>query len=341
MSKNFLFSALLLLFVVLGGNAQELGGRVFSMGFYNVENLFDTIHDAGKNDYEFLPDGTYRWGTKKYLAKLCNIATVISEMGRDFASDGVLIVGLAEVENVCVLRDLVQQPMLVGRWDFVHVESVDKRGIDCALLYKKGAFLPLNVKLVPFRLDGVNGGDKRGFLVVNGLLGDDEICVIVNHWPSRSSKSSAREQAAGVVRGIMDSVAVSNPAAKIVVMGDFNDNPNDRSVAVVLNASDNIKNVVGGGLYNPWGAVYAGEGRGTLLYRKKWNLFDQILLSDGFLRSTTKGLRFYKAEIFERPYLYHDKGRYEGQLKRTHAGGVWYNGYSDHLPVVVYIINGE
>lgn len=335
-------SLLLLLFVfVFQANAQEKKYEVYSVGFYNLENLFDTIHDAGKNDYEYLPDGTNKWGTLKYTNKLENMATVLNEMGTDVSPAGMAAVGVSEIENSRVLRDLVNQEILAPRgWDFVHIEGPDRRGVDCALLYNPQLFKPTNSFLAPYTTEDNDTTYKtRGFLVVTGDMGGETVHIIVNHWPSRFAKSPARERAGVLVRELKDSIMNAMPGSKVLVMGDMNDDPDDKSMKTCLGAVREKKELKKeSDLYNPWWNILRKKGHGTLKYRGKWNLFDQIILSGNLIGDDRSTLKLYKTEIFSRKYMFQQEGRYKGNTKRTHAGGVWLNGYSDHLPVIVYLL---
>lgn len=342
-NRFLLFILCLLQSVFTTVSAQELKNDFYAVGFYNLENLFDTIHDAGKNDYEFLPDGTNRWGTLKYTNKIKNMARVLAEMGTDVSSVGMAVVGVAEVENSRVLKDLVEHENLASRkWSFIHFEGADSRGIDCALLYNPKLFEPIGSALVPYDLNNDNGEYKtRGFLVVSGLMGGENVHIIVNHWPSRSSKSHTREHAGAVVRQLKDSLMSVTPGSKVIIMGDMNDNPGDKSVKIALGAvceKENVKNATD--LYNPYLELYE-KGEGTLKYNGKWNLYDQIVLSGNMLGNYCSTLKFYNAEVFSRDYLFHHEGRFKGNVKRTHAAGIWLDGYSDHLPIIVYLFKNK
>lgn len=325
--------------------AQERRFGLYAVGFYNQENLFDTIHDEGKNDYEYLPGGTMKWGGMKYFAKLKNMAKVLSEMGTDrLPQVGAAVIGVSEVENSRVLADLVAQPPLKARgMEFVHIEGPDVRGIDCALLYNPRFFTPEKSFLQPYVYEEKDSAQRtRGFLTVQGKLAGDDVTFIVCHWPSRAAVSHYRERAGRQVRALTDSIRKASPEMKIVVMGDMNDDPFNPSMAKELGARRNVKDVGRGDFYNPWWNVLAKEGRGTLMYDGKWNLFDQIVMSDNMLdadgRKDYSSLTFFKNEIFSRNYLFQTEGRYKGNTKRTHASGTWLNGYSDHLPVVIYLV---
>ena len=258
------------------------------------------------------------------------------------------IIGLAEVENSKALDDLVAQPALSARnYQYVHIEGPDRRGIDCALLYNPSLFSVKNTRLVPYvqKLKKDSAFYTRGFLTVSGTLADEHIAVIVCHLPSRFSESFYRELGAEQVKAIKDSLLNDDPNCKVFVMGDMNDDPIDKSMAGILRGKGNIKDVNQGDMYNPWYNILVKEGVGTLLYQGSWNLFDQILVTPNLLNKDDKkdfsSLKFWKNQIFKRDYLFQTEGKYKGSPKRTTAGGVWLDGYSDHLPVVVYLVKEQ
>lgn len=328
----------LFVFIALSGQAQR-NEPVYSIAFYNVENLFDTVPDPGKNDSEYQPRGTKKWNTEKYKSKLKNIARVISELATPTAPQGPAVIGLAEVENRFVLQDLVKQPKIAARgYDFVHFEGPDARGIDCALLYDPKQFAPYSSKLIPFRYQNNDDTHKtRGFLMVKGKLAKEHVCIIVSHWPSRGAEAPVRIWAGKQLKTLTDSLMNDNPRLKIISMGDMNDDPMDESMAVALGAKKHIRDVEKNGFYNPWWETLQDKGVGTLLYRGKWNLFDQIVISHTLLGNKNKRLRYDSHEVFLRDYLLQREGRYKGSPFRTHSGNTWINGYSDHLPVILYL----
>lgn len=373
--KN-LFSTLLLILAigVLPASAQKK--VLYGVGFYNVENLFDTQHDPGKNDHEFLPTGSYQWTEQKYTAKLRNIAQVLSELCTEFGSKknpaGAAVIGLSEVENSRALEDLLREPALAARgYRYVHFDGPDRRGIDVALLYNPKAFRLVEAQLIPYiyptesqpdvdlgfyidengRVKGYpyqNGllrGDTtyitRGFLTVEGYLGDEKFYFIVNHWPSRGAQSPVRERAGYQVRRLKEALLKQDPEARIVIMGDLNDDPGDLSVSSpdALGAKSD-KNACGPhDLYNPWYDMLYKQGVGTLYYRGKWNLFDQIIFTGNLLNTADKSrLHLLTNAVFSRDYLLQTEGKYKGAPKRTTAGGTWLNGYSDHLPTQIFLV---
>ena len=313
--------------------------KYYSIGFYNLENLFDTIHDEGKNDYEFLPKGVNEWNSKKYYSKINNIASVLSQLGTELQPAGAAIVGICEVENKNTLNDLIKAPNIIQKkWEYIHVESQDSRGIDCALLYDPKQFTPTEHRLVPYKNSGGSRHRTRGFLVVGGTLAKEQIHIIVNHWPSRYSKSPSRERAATQVKSIKDSIASLHPDTKFIIMGDFNDNPDNISLKDSLRAKRNIAEATTAhDLFNPFWDILRKEKRGSMKYRDRWQMYDQIIISKNLCNPKGKGLKYGKSEIHVRPHMMNTEGRYKDYPKRTHADGRWLNGYSDHLPVVIYL----
>jgi endonuclease/exonuclease/phosphatase family metal-dependent hydrolase len=349
---------ILLSIVLLGTVAAQAQNRKFEMhaiGFYNLENLFDTCHDEGKNDYQYLPDGTNRWNSLKYSHKLKNMARVLSEMGTDVVPTGCVAIGVSEVENYRCLADLCNQEALKKRnFTFKHVEGPDRRGVDCALLYNPKFFTVRDVELHPFVWENPEDTTHatRGFLAVSGTLSGEHVTIIVNHLPSRFNGSYFRELGGRQLRRIKEKLMEEDPGVKLIIMGDMNDDPQDKSMAVELGAKRKVKEVENDpkGLWNPWWDVLA-SGTGTLQYQGAWNLFDQIILSRSLLdpnafdkskvdlkKLDCSTLKFYKNQIFRRDYLFQKEGKYKGNTLRTFAGGAWLDGYSDHLPTVVYLI---
>ena len=316
-----------------------------AIAFYNFENLFDTLDEPYKFDEEFTPDGAYHYTTQIYNQKLHNLSTVLIKLGTDVTPDGPAIIGTAEVENDRVLTDLCAQPELEKRkYKFVHIEGPDTRGIDCALLYNPKYFTVIQAESlnVDISKDGDGkGGKTRDVLHVTGVLAGDTTHVFVNHWPSRRGGEAAsaplRAIAAGVCRDKIKEIEKEKPNAKIIVMGDLNDDPINASVAKVLNAQGNREKVKGNGLYNPWVAFY-NAGIGTLGYNDAWNLFDQIMISGSWLSTKTEGWRYYKSEVFNKDFLKEHFGQYKNYPHRSFGGTTWLNGYSDHFPTIIYII---
>jgi hypothetical protein len=344
MKKILLFPFFLVLFFY--GNAQEQKQqfKVAIVGFYNLENLYDTINNPMVNDEEFLPGGPKNYNTRIYLDKLTKLATVISQMGVEQNPDGPALLGVAEIENDTVLRDLASHQLLKRQgYEFVHYDSRDARGVDVALFYNPKYFSPEQSDKLFVRLPG---GSKdsyftRDILWVKGKLDGETIHVYVNHWPSRvggeERSRPAREAAALVAKQHIDSISALDPMAKIILMGDLNDDPVNTSVSVVLNARGKQKEVKQGGLYNPWTDVYK-SGVGTLAYQDSWNLFDQIIISYPWLSRTQTGFFYYQSHIFSREFMKENIGRYKGYPMRTWDGNSYRGGYSDHFPTYLVLL---
>lgn len=319
----------------------KLKVEISCVAFYNLENLFDTINNEGVNDEEYTPQGSLKWNTVKYNAKQEKMSYAISQLGIDVTPVGAAIIGVCEVENRLVLEDLVSRQHLAKRnYEIVHYDGPDRRGVDVALLYNPRYFTVSNSKSYPVNDPEVFNYPTRDQLMVSGFLQGERVHIIVNHWPSRGGGEASvprRAAAAKVTRSIVDSLFRVEPRARIMVMGDFNDDPFNESVAVVLGAKKDIETVKPGQLYNPFWKTLE-RGVGTLTYRDQWNLFDQIILSHELLNKERGKLKFWKSEVFNRSFLMQNEGRYKGSPLRTHGGGVWLNGYSDHLPTMVYLI---
>lgn len=349
----------LIVFLSLISFAKEKQYQVYGIAFYNLENLFDTIHNNGKYDFEYTAKGPKQWNGQKYWSKIHNMAYVISQMKTKETPAGPAIIGVSEIENETVLKDLVKQPELKKlHLQVVHHDSPDRRGVDVSLLYNPRLFRVLNVtntplivsRKVPYIkpiLDKYNQEDYEAFrtrdqMCVTGILGGtDTISVIVNHWPSRwggaERSSYLRECAAAVSKHIADSVRAVHPNSGVIVMGDLNDDPQDKSAAEVLGGRRDKKDVEEGGFYNPWWSTLD-KGYGTLAYRGQWNLFDQIIISDYFLGKEEGRLKFWKNEIFNRDFMVNNEGKYKGYPLRTFAAGVFMDGYSDHFPTQIFLV---
>jgi hypothetical protein len=317
-------------------NAQEKKYQMHTIAFYNVENFFDTEDDPEKNDDVKLPD----W----YEQKLKNLERVISDIGKsDMHANSPVILGVCEVENLRVLEDLVKMPKLANKgYKIIHYESPDGRGIDVGLLYQEKHFKPTSHASIPLRVRRLDNPEKwlrsRDQLLVTGLLDGEEVHFIVNHWPSRSGgekRSSPYREAAGALnRVIIDSLQKINPDAKIITMGDLNDGPNNKSVKKALGTVAFKKDITPKLMFNPMEEM-SKKGIGSLAYRESWDLFDQIILSEPLVRQNPTGWFFYKAWVFNKPYLIQVTGQYKGYpLRNTDA----VPGFSDHFPVYVYLI---
>lgn len=336
---------LIFLIPILGlGNvqAQEKVYKAACIAFYNVENLFDTIDDPAINDAEYLPKGKNKWNTKKYNKKLSNLGTVISQIGDEYKTNGPVVIGLSEIENTAVLQDLVKTNELKALdYGIIHVDGPDLRGVDVALLYQKKYFTVLNYRSVRLKVPGKEDFFTRDQLVVCGILDGDTIHFIVNHWPSRrgGEKRSAplRNAAADLCRSQVDSIYRINPNARIIIMGDLNDNPTNASLIEHLKASGQKENAPSG-LFNPMYDMFKKDGLGSNAYRDSWSLFDQMVISTPLLKEDIKGFRFLKTHIFNKNFLAQKEGAFAGYPLRTHVGGQYMGGYSDHFPVYTILV---
>ncbi|MEL6865855.1 MAG: endonuclease/exonuclease/phosphatase family protein [Bacteroidota bacterium] len=324
--------------------AQQQDYKVGCIGFYNLENLFDTEDDPAIRDDDFTPNGDLRWTEDLYREKLDRLAEVVGQIGTDLTPDGLSILGVAEIENRRVLEDFADHPGLRNRnYQVLHFDSPDKRGIDVALLYQPKYFQPTFSKNIPMTTVKEDGDTlfTRDILWVSGYYDGDLIHVLVNHWPSRrgGERRSApyRNLAALQNKRIVDSLQAADPTAKVIIMGDLNDDPTSPSVKDVLNAKYKKNRVPKKGLYNPMYAFYK-KGLGTTAWRGAWSLFDQIILSSGLLNKDTKGYQYYKASVFNKKFLIQKTGSFKGYPWRTFAGGQYLKGYSDHFPVYLYLI---
>jgi len=333
--------------------AQDKKYKVHTVAFYNLENLFDTIPNPEIYDAEFTPNGARGWGKQKYEKKLEYLSSAISQIGTDENPNMPTILGVSEIENRGVLEDLIKTPALQkGNYGIVHFDSPDRRGIDVGFLYQKDKFKPTSQASIPLYIydksdskykDANDGKGKRIYtrdqLLVTGILEGEEVSFIVNHWPSRSGgekKSSPnREAAAALNKKIIDSLYQINPNAKILTMGDMNDGPYNKSLKTVLNAKGKKEDVEQFGLFNPMYKM-SQDGLGTLAYRDAWDVFDQIVVSEPLIQKDYSTLRFWKAKIFNKPFLIQQSGQYKGYPLRNQTRGE--PGYSDHFPVYVLLI---
>jgi hypothetical protein len=321
---------------------EDVKVKLTCIAFYNIENLFDTINDPNINDEEFLPEGAYQWTGERYWEKLQNISYVIDKVGNKYNKMRPVILGLSEVENMTVLKDLVNTDILKPlNYGIVHYDSPDRRGVDVALLYQKDKFTVISSFPYKFTLPGEDDFFSRDALLVTGILDKDTLNILVNHWPSRrggQNESAYRRNAAGDLnRQIVDSILNVNPNAKIIVMGDLNDDPDDPSVLKHLRAKGNRKKLQQGDLYNTMWDLYK-NGVGTLAYRGKWNLFDQIIVSQGLLDNDMKSWELYAAHVFNDNFLITQEGRWVGYPYRTYSGGSYIGGYSDHFPSYIILV---
>ncbi len=308
--------------------------NIHTIAFYNAENLFDVFVDNKVISNDFLPFSAKNWTLKRYESKINKLGLVISKIGFTSVQRPPAIIGMAEVENDKVLNDLIKSKDLNPyNYGFVHYNSMDERGIDVALLYNKDEFTIEYSKAIPLVIEDEFGNRDytRDILLVTGYLDGLKVHVLVNHWPSRHEGRDETEfkriYAADQVTKIMSSLQNDDSNAQIIVMGDFNDNPNSQSII-------NLKTF--NGLFNTLESVWS-YSRGSVNHNFTWIQFDQIFLTQNFLDANQNGFKFIKADIFDEKFLTQYEGRFKGQPHRTYLGKKYIGGFSDHFPVYILI----
>lgn len=310
----------------------------FRILFYNVENLFDTVDDPEKNDDEFLPDGTMNWQPWKYWEKLRNISRVITAVGEMYSP---AIVGLCEIENDSVIFDLTRRsPLRAQGYEYVVTNSPDERGIDVALLYQRHQFklLEKNEYEIVFRNKSTR--PTRNLLHAAGqVISGDTLDVFVCHWPSRSGgqreSEPARIDAAVLLRNKVDSLFAIREKANIVIMGDFNDHPNDKSLFQTLKARSLNYHRSDKELYNMFFHRVKEKNFGTYFFQGRWEVLDQFIVSGNLLsESNSVYIKGKEAHVFKRDFLLEEDSKFGIKRPyRTHLGPRYIGGFSDHLPV--------
>lgn len=343
--QKLIVTAILLVLAINLWSQENREFKIHTVAFYNLENLFDTINDPAKFD-EASPIMEMTVGRSEvYKNKVHNMARVIADIGADGAGNAPVILGVAEVENYTVMADVVNDPQLLGfDYGIIHYDSPDNRGIDVGLFYQKSIFQPIHTSSHTLYIyDDITRKRvyTRDQLVVSGNLEGDLIHIIVNHWPSRSGgeerSRSKRVGAAKLNKRIIDSLQIIDPYAKIITMGDLNDDPINVSVKHILQAKAKKEEVELKGIYNPYENFYK-SGLGTNAYRDAWSLFDQIMMTQPLLEKDYSSFRFYKAFIYNKNYLTTKRGRWKGYPFRSFADGGFTGGFSDHFPVYIYLI---
>lgn len=321
-----------LLFLIL---TSQTAYSHYKVMFYNVENYFDSVDDPNTEDNDFLPNGKKHWTYKKYEEKRNSIAKVITAIGK---GTPVAIVGMCEVENDYVLNSLVTySPLKNYGYKFIHYDSADKRGIDTAILYDPDQFTPISSK--PLRKQFKDGKLTRDVLYVSGKTSfGDTLHVFVCHTPSRlggkNSTEHYRMAVMSMVREHCDSIFSISPKANILIMGDFNDSPQDKSICEALGAKHLSQPYETVALYNLFYQYVDKTYIGTHKYKSHWSVLDQIIVSGNLLISGA--VKPSSAYIFMAPFLLEeDKKNMNVRPKRTYNGMRYNAGYSDHLPVVI------
>jgi predicted extracellular nuclease len=318
---------------------------VFRAMSYNVENLFDCQHDSLKDDYQYLPDSKYNWTEARYREKLDHIAEVIAASAVTTKKEVHLpdLVALCEVENDHCLTDLTAHSKLSGNrqtnaYEYVMTDSPDKRGVDVALLYQPGSFRLIDKQCVRIPYEEVNRKPTRDILYVTGCVqSGDTLDVFVCHMPSRAGGQQQSEFyrlfACGILHYTVDSVMMQRSHPNVLIMGDFNDYPDDRSIHDVLGARIPKGKIEPHRLYN----LMAGRKGGTYRYRGEWNSLDHLIVS-GYLLQGHRAIQtsYDRAQILRHDFLLEEDTKYGGDIPyRTYYGPKYHGGYSDHLPVCV------
>lgn len=351
-----IFIALVVVMAAAVSCKAQKAQKAHIIGFYNLENLFDTYHDEGKNDYEYLPDGANKWTEAKYNRKLQNMATVIRAM-RDENKVYHTVLGVSEVENRHVLEDLVSQKEIAdANFQIVHYDGPDRRGVDCALLYRPDQFKLIESKPIPFTFDDtdikfeMNRDEQRNFrtrdvLMVRGTIDGEMFAFFVAHLPSRlgNKGEDLRSRGAEIIQRNAQSLMDKYPGIKIVVMGDMNDDPTDASMTRYLRGKEKISEVGQYDFFSPFISMLK-AGYGSLAYQGGWNIFDIIMVNKS-LAAAPKGTfqiqpivkKKYYGRIFHQPFMTEKEGKYKGQPLRTMSNGVFKDGFSDHYPTFILI----
>ncbi|WP_159517858.1 endonuclease/exonuclease/phosphatase family protein [Sunxiuqinia indica] len=335
MFRFFLASLFLLFYAEL---LAQTSTQEINILFYNTENLFDIEDDPTIEDDEFLPEGDRHWNSYRLRQKLNSLSKVILNCAGFIPPD---IVGVCEVENRIVLEQLLANtPLNRYNYSIIHKDSPDERGIDVALFFRDDQLTPLTYHYVPILDKNRQVEETREILYASFLCaeGQDTLHLFFNHWPSRYRGQAATEedrmQAAITLRKEVDRLIAIDSKVKIVIMGDFNDQPRNNSLIKGLQARENDNLSEHGELLN----LSAGWKQGTIKYRQTWSVFDQIIVSDGLLQAESWNTSYDGASVVSLPFLFVEDAKYKGRkLFRTYNGFSYQGGFSDHLPILLKI----
>lgn len=340
--RSLLFSATLLV-LSTGASAQaEKRLAPACIGWYNVENLYDTIDSPDTDDAEWLPSAPKHWSSERYHIKLEHLARVIGEMAQNLHPDGLACIGMCEIENATVLEDLVKTGPIAKRgYSIVHHDGPDRRGVDVAFLYDPKRFNVLHHDTYPLTDPQDSSFRTREQLVVTGVLDGDTMSFIMAHWPSRRGgekrSQPKRFLAAQLGRHIVDSLLALNAEARIIYMGDLNDDPVDPSVRRMFGTTEDKSQLSASKFFNPMQPLYE-KGVGSLAWSDSWNLFDQMILSPGLTHGSHGGYHYYGTRVFNEPYLAQQDGNFKGYPMRIYVGDNFTGGFSDHFPVFTILV---
>ncbi|MDP5229882.1 MAG: endonuclease [Cellulophaga sp.] len=313
---------------------KKLNTSLFTIAFYNLENLFDTLNHPNKLDRNYTPNGLLKWTPERYNSKLNKLGTTIAKIGVKTAGKLPTLIGVSEVENKTVLRDLIQVNALKNEeYAYLHYDSPDERGIDTALIYDKRFFEIIASEPIPLLVYNLDEQQDmtRDILYVHGKLNGEEVHVFVNHWPSRRDGGDETEykrlKAAETIIEFMKIVEEKYQHPNYIVMGDFNDGPKAESIKKLLQTDK---------FFHPMEKLLTSK-RGSANYKFSWSLFDQIMISHSFLNYQKKTHSYNSANIFDAEFLREFKGKYKGNPFRTYVGSRYMGGYSDHFPVYIQL----
>lgn len=312
--------------------------RDFRIMFYNVENLFDIYNDSIKNDDEFTEEGAKFWSNRKYYDKLNKIAKVVISVGGWTPPD---IVGVCEVENRYVLEGITKFSALkrIG-YKIIHAESPDRRGIDVGFLYRPETFEPIDFNPIPVNFTDNSQRKTRDILHVSGKTkNNDTLNIFINHWPSRWGGQLESEEkrvfVASVLRKAVDSIFVNDKTPGIIIMGDLNDYPENKSLVETLKARREFSNPATKELYNLSWFLQDEKKLGTHKYSGEWGVLDQIIVSGDLLNPKSKITTSKEnARVFNADFLLEkDETSVGYRPNRTYIGYRYHGGFSDHLPI--------
>ncbi len=354
--KRILYCLSAIALVLAWSCSAEAKGKHYVIGFYNLENLFDTYHDEGKNDYEYLPDGANEWTDAKYQKKLHNMARVIASMKED-NHQWHAILGVSEIENRHVLEDLVADPQIAeANYQIVHYDGPDRRGVDVGMLYDPSRVKVLDSESIPYTFDSQRikfDMDKEGqanfrtrdILMVHCLVDGEHFAIYVLHLPSRIGGKGQDLRARGGEITYEHSMKMMEkyPGIKCVVMGDMNDNPTDESMALYLRGREKIDEVGPQDYFSPFLSMFK-AGYSSLYYRGEGNIYDCVLVNynlahapEGTFQIIPITKKKYYGRVFSKPFMTNQSGQYKGTPFRTFSNGAFVGGYSDHYPTYIVI----
>jgi predicted extracellular nuclease len=322
-------------------------GRGIRACFYNVENLFDTEDDPLKNDDDFLPKGNYGWTEYRYQQKLNNIYKTLSAVGGWGGPPE--IIGFCEIENRKVLKDLISKtPFQKYGYKIVHEESPDRRGIDVGFIYRPSAFQYIGHEAIAVVFPFDTAGKTRDILHVWGRVNNkDTLHVFINHWPSRRGGQAASEPrrmiAAKNVRNKIDTLFDTRADVNVLIMGDFNDHAEDRSILEGLGAKHEMDNLGDRDLYNFMYNLGKNWKLGSHKYQGHWGTLDHIIVSAALIKNRGNEKKLHAGKqggrIFAARFLLEVDNRYMGlQPFRTYGGPKYLGGFSDHLPIYIDLL---